>query len=342
MKTPILETKRLLLRPLSLSDAKHIFKTWTSDPDVAKYMVWDLHESIDDTINWLKVEVNAIDGDYNYTWGIVLKETNELFGTIGIYKKDNSDVFSLGYNIAKSYWNNGYTTEAGKTVLDFATSKLNIKKFFCRHASKNIASMKVMKKLGFVYFKDSSYESFSGKKHFESKDYFLDLNIKPPKLEDSKDIARIITDCWKNNYRNILPEEFLNNLSYEDRKNRIRSSILGTNEKFTSDIIVYKDDTVKGAAFYGKNICNLPENFGEIIVLYVDINEQRKGIGAKLINWVKNELKNKGFTDMILWCLKDNLPSIEFYKAMGGTISQERDFEIDGKLYKEVGIMYNL
>jgi len=86
----------------------------------------------------------------------------------------------------------------------------------------------------------------------------------------------------------------------------------------------------------------LPENFGEIIVLYVDINEQRKGIVAKLINWVKNELKNKGFTDMILWCLKDNLPSIEFYKAMGGTISQERDFEIDGKLYKEVGIMYNL
>jgi len=183
-------------------------------------------------------------------------------------------------------------------------------------------------------------ESFSDTKHFESKN--LDLNIKPPKLEDSKDIARIITDCWKNNYRNILPEEFLNNLSYEDRENRIRSSILGTNEKFTSDIIVYKDDAVKGVAFYGKNICDLSENFGEVIVLYVDINEQRKGIGAKLINWVKNELKSKGFTDMVIWCLKDNLPSIEFYKAMGGTISQERDFEIDGNLYKEVGIMYKL
>ena len=45
-------------------------------------------------------------------------------------------------------------------------------------------------------------ENFSGNKHFESK------NIKSPKLEDSKNIARIITDCWKNNYKNILPEEF--------------------------------------------------------------------------------------------------------------------------------------
>ena len=46
-------------------------------------------------------------------------------------------------------------------------------------------------------------------------------------------------------------------------------------------------------------------------------------------------LKQKGFTDMIIWCLKDNLPSVEFYKAMGGTVTDERDFEIDGNLYKE-------
>ena len=43
---------------------------------------------------------------------------------------------------------------------------------------------------------------------------------------------------------------------------------------------------------------------------------------------------------LIVWCLKDNLPSIEFYKAMGGIVMYERDFEIDDKIYKEVGIMY--
>lgn len=167
-------------------------------------------------------------------------------------------------------------------------------------------------------------------------------NIREPILSDAKDMAHIITDCWKDAYKNILPEEFLNNLSYEDRENRIRSSILGTNEKFTSDMIVYKDEKIKGVAFYGKNICDLPENFGEIIVLYVDVNEHRKGIGRKLVEYVKNELKSRSFTNMVIWCLKDNTPSVEFYKAMGGTVKDERDFEIDGKFYKEVGIFYEL
>ena len=167
-------------------------------------------------------------------------------------------------------------------------------------------------------------------------------NIREPKLSDAKDMARIITDCWKDAYRSILPEEFLNNLSYEDRESRIRSSILGTNEKFTSDMIVYNDGKIKGVAFYGKNICDLPENFGEIIVLYVDVNEHRKGIGRKLVEYVKNELTARGFTNMVIWCLKDNIPSVEFYKAMGGTVKDERDFEIDGKFYKEVGIFSEL
>ena len=167
-------------------------------------------------------------------------------------------------------------------------------------------------------------------------------NIREPILSDEKDMARIITDCWKDAYKNILPQEFLNNLSYEDRENRIRSSILGTNKKFTSDMVVYKDENIKGVAFYGKNICDLPENFGEIIVLYVDINEHRKGIGRNLVQYVKNELKSRGFTNMVIWCLKDNIPSVEFYKAMGGTVKDERDFEIDGKFYKEVAIFYKL
>lgn len=342
MKTPILETERLILRPLSLDDAEHIFKTWTSDPDVEKYMIWDLHQTVNDTIDWLRKEVDAINSDDNYTWGMVLKNNNDLFGNISIHRGKNNDVFILGYNIAKSYWGNGFTTEAGRKVIDFASRDLNIKKFFCRHATENIASMKVIKKLGFIYFRDSSYESFSGKKHFESKDYFLDLNIKSPKLDNSNDMARIITDCWKNSYKNILPKEFLNNLSYENRANNIRTSILGTNKKFTSNMIIYADKDVKGIAFYGKNICNFPKNCGEIIALYVDISEQRKGIGRKLVSWIKNELKQNGFTNMIIWCLKDNFPSIEFYTSIGGIVNNERDFEIDGKIYKEVGIMYKL
>ena len=173
MKTPILETDRMILRPLTVEDSEHVFKSWTSDPEVARYMVWDVHENIEETINWLKSEQEAVESDNNYTWGMVDKGTNKLFGSIGLNYKEDDDSYSLGYNIMKIYWGNGLTTEAGHRVLQFAKEELGIKKFFCRHAVDNIGSMKVMTKLGFKYSNDSTYESYSGKKKFNSKDYYL-------------------------------------------------------------------------------------------------------------------------------------------------------------------------
>ncbi len=43
MKTPILETERLKLRPFCLDDAKNVFDCWESDSNVAKYMFWTSH-----------------------------------------------------------------------------------------------------------------------------------------------------------------------------------------------------------------------------------------------------------------------------------------------------------
>ena len=44
-KEPILETERLVLRPLTVDDAEAVFE-WTSDPRVAKYMSYPRHTDI--------------------------------------------------------------------------------------------------------------------------------------------------------------------------------------------------------------------------------------------------------------------------------------------------------
>lgn len=49
MKTPVLETERLIFRPMIVADAEEAFENWTSDPVVAKYMKWDVHKTPDDT-----------------------------------------------------------------------------------------------------------------------------------------------------------------------------------------------------------------------------------------------------------------------------------------------------
>jgi len=177
----IIETERLLLRPLTLADADTAFHGWTGDPEVAKYVSWLPHHSIDDTIEWLK-EIewkqdgggNIIPND-NYIWGFVLKETGELFGSGGLIWEEDWQIFQVGYNIIKTHWNRGYTTEAMKAILQFAAAHLGIRKVSGGHAKENLASAKVIEKLGFVYDRDSLTPHVDGTKIFDSREYLLDL-----------------------------------------------------------------------------------------------------------------------------------------------------------------------
>ena len=180
MITPTLETDRIILRPLKVSDAETIYKGWTTDPDVAKYMRWNLHESVDTTAAWLtEVEAN-LSSETVYDWGFVLKspqagtlETGELFGAGGIYYDDEFGMFELGYNIMKKYWGYGLTVEASQAIIDFAVTELNAKKFLARYVQGNDGSRRVLEKLGFVYQKDGKSESFDGKRKFDNCENIL-------------------------------------------------------------------------------------------------------------------------------------------------------------------------
>lgn len=111
----------------------------------------------------------------NYIWGLVLKETGELFGSGGLIWEDDWKLYQVGYNLMKKYWNRGYTTEAMKAILDFAVTDLDIRQVLGGHAKANPAPGRVLEKLGFVYQKDSIQPHIDGKRFFDSKDYLLDL-----------------------------------------------------------------------------------------------------------------------------------------------------------------------
>ncbi|HNX64708.1 MAG TPA: GNAT family N-acetyltransferase [Oscillospiraceae bacterium] len=178
MITPIIETDRIILRPLKISDAEVIFKSWTSDDDVAKYVSWPKHNSIQDTIGWLKSEEKSILSETNYTFAFVLKEGNILFGSGGITYREDFGVFELGYNIMKKYWNKGLTTEAAKRIVEFAVQELKQTELLGRHADENTASEKVLKKLGFVFYNDGYFKTIDGKREIKCKNYFLKIPYK--------------------------------------------------------------------------------------------------------------------------------------------------------------------
>jgi len=177
----LIETKRLTLRPLTIADAETAYYGWTSDAEANQYVSWLPHCSINDTIEWLK-EVDweqPTAGDLprdNYIWGFVLKKTGVLFGSGGLIWERNYKLYQIGYNIKKSHWKHGYTTEAMMAILDFAAAKLGIKMVAGGHAKENFASARVLEKLGFVYDRDDIVPHVGGKRYFESREYYLDLS----------------------------------------------------------------------------------------------------------------------------------------------------------------------
>ena len=176
MKLQSIETERLLLRPLRIDDAEHIFKTWTSDTRVTKFMSYVNHESVDVTKGWLaEVEKhNADDNSEVLDWGFELKNTGLLIGSGGAVYKDKFQRWSIGYNIAFDYWNKGYTTEAMRAVVEYLGS-MGMKHICASHAPDNPASGRVMQKIGMKFWKDGTYTCLDGRV-FEAKHYMLDID----------------------------------------------------------------------------------------------------------------------------------------------------------------------
>lgn len=144
----ILKTKRLLLRPLNSNDAESMFQNWTFDERVSKYCRWYPHKSIDETKQLLKMYLEQAENGFDYRWGIVLQETNELIGCIDVVDLSNDNkTATIGYVLSYKYWNNGISTEALSAVIEKLFDE-GIEIIKAEHHIDNIASGRVMEKCG--------------------------------------------------------------------------------------------------------------------------------------------------------------------------------------------------
>lgn len=162
MKTPVLETTRLKLRPFRQEDAQNVLTAWQSDPEVAKYMFWTSHNDIEKTKKWLAFEIGQIDKPDWYRFAVEEISTHELIGTALIYYEEDVHSWEIGYNFGKRYWGNGYATEAMRCILDFAQTKLGLTEVVGRYAKDNPSSGNVMNKLGFQYEKEIPFPCNDG------------------------------------------------------------------------------------------------------------------------------------------------------------------------------------
>ena len=164
--------------------------------------------------------------------------------------------------------------------------------------------------------------------------------IRNVRKEDLPDVVDIQIRGWQTAYKGIIDQKYLDTMSKEERLEKRKKDY--TQNSF---IVAEIDNKVVGFCRFIDNnsfSSNREDIDCELLALYVKPELKRNGIGREMFEYVTKDFISKGKKHMILWCLKDNIPSRKFYEKMGGTLSGEKDFVLENQIYKEVGYLYNL
>ena len=94
-----------------------------------------------------------LSADENETFAFAITVNNMVIGSIGIFRQGNihRQTAELGYYIAEEYWGKGIMTEAVKQICAYVFAKSDIIRIYAEPFAYNIASCRVLEKVGFQY-----------------------------------------------------------------------------------------------------------------------------------------------------------------------------------------------
>ena len=143
MATPTLETERLVLRPLRLTDAPAAQKL-ISNWNVVEYLSsvpWPYPADGSERF-YAEVLLPDVEAGRAHAWAITLRSNDDAFiGSIDFYLElSNEREQNRGFWLGEQFWGNGYMTEAIAAVNGFVFGELGIESFRTSNATANIAS----------------------------------------------------------------------------------------------------------------------------------------------------------------------------------------------------------
>ena len=155
----ILETSRLLLRPLELSDAEAMF-AMDNNPEVHKYLWQTPTQEITETIKIIEYVRGQYEKNNIGRFATILKETNEFIGWTGIKYIDdhvengNTNFYDYGYRLDQKFWGKGFATEASIAWLNYGFNQMKIDKMNAYTHFDNGASNHILQKVGMIFMQD--------------------------------------------------------------------------------------------------------------------------------------------------------------------------------------------
>lgn len=158
----IIETERLILRRFIDTDFEDVY-AFNSNPEVIRYTGDELVSSKERAKEIIKKIWKTDYALYGYgRWATVYKPDNKVIGFTGLKYLPDIKATDIGYRYLPEYWGKGIATEAAQVTLSYGFEVLNLDKIVAIAMKENIASQKVLEKIGMRFDKIDEYEGDGG------------------------------------------------------------------------------------------------------------------------------------------------------------------------------------
>jgi RimJ/RimL family protein N-acetyltransferase len=150
LPSPTLETERLRLRPFADADADDLFAL-QSNVHVLRY--WDSPPWVDRTsVARFLARCQQMAEEGSGARVAIERTCDQAFVGWCTFNSWNPDFrsASLGYCLGQAAWGRGYATEAARALLEWAFDTLDLNRVQAEADTRNVASARVLEKLGFV------------------------------------------------------------------------------------------------------------------------------------------------------------------------------------------------
>ena len=147
----VLDTERLLLRPITVDDAEFIL-ILLNEPSFLRYIGDKQVRNVEDARQYI---LNGPIASYErHGLGLLLvelRDSHTRIGMCGLLKRDELPEPDIGFALIPDFWNKGFAFEAAQAVLQDARDRLKLQRILAITSLDNDASIKLLERLGFKF-----------------------------------------------------------------------------------------------------------------------------------------------------------------------------------------------
>lgn len=162
------------------------------------------------------------------------------------------------------------------------------------------------------------------------------ITLKKAHKGDEKILAYIQTESWKAAFSEILPPEELTRYTELQKTEEMYKRVLEKGQ--VQMLIEFVDGTPHGIAAWSQNRQDANPRSAELICIHSLQDKWRRCYGSVMMQHLLAEMKQAGYTEVILWVFEANLRARNFYEKHGFILTdrKKQDFGPTEVMYRKI------